>query len=74
MEDICYNKVISTINTSSIFCYIYVDGSILSFLELGNTTSVTQTFLTPALDGASDRIDIPGFQFGIMHQTFVHVS
>ena len=50
-------------------------GDYLTFLELGNTTGVTRTYIESVLDGSSSVITIPGgFPFGNTNQTSVYVS
>ncbi len=50
------------------------DGDYLPFLELGNTTGVSSSFLPAALDDSSPAITIPGgFPFGGGIQSLLYV-
>jgi len=53
---------------------LYTDDDYLPFLNLGDTSGISQIYIPSSLDGASSAISTPNFAFGSSNQSLAFVS
>ena len=52
---------------------LYTDDDYLPFLNLGDTSGISQIYISSSLDGASSAISTPNFAFGSSNQSLAYV-
>jgi len=53
---------------------LYTDDEYLPFLNLGDTSGISQIYIPSSLDGASSAISTPNFAFGSSNQSLAYVT